>query len=75
MSVEWSDSDQMILLTPASSFGPPDMAGIEISVPTGQPVVTSQVPNQVATNISANATNPSIIGTNQVASGPPTHHE
>ena len=44
-------------------------------VPTGQPVVISQVPTQAATNISANITNPLINGTNQGASGHPTHHE
>ena len=75
MSVEWMDSVQMILLTPVSSFGPPDMAGIEMPVPAGQPVVTSQVPTQVTTNISVNVTNPLINGTNQGASGHPTQHE
>ena len=44
MSADWTDSDQMILLTPESSLGPLGMAGIEMPVPTGQPVVTSQVP-------------------------------
>ena len=56
-----------------SSFGPPDMAGIEI--PTGQPVVISQVPTHAATNISVNVTNPVINGTNQDASGHTTCHE
>ena len=65
----------MIPLTPASSFGPLDMAGVEMPVPTGQPVVISQVPTQAATNISANATSPSINGTNQGASGHPSCHE
>ena len=51
------------------------MAGIEMPVSTGQLVVTSQVTTQVATNISANATNPLIIGTNQGAVGCPTHHD
>ena len=75
MSVEQLDSDQMILLTPVNSFGPPDMASVEMPVPTGQLVVTSQVPIQAATNISVNITNPLINGTNQGASGHPTHHE
>ena len=64
MSVEKLDSDKMFLLTPTSSFGPLDMAFVEMPVLTGQPVVTSQVPNQVATNISANITNLLVNGTN-----------
>ena len=75
MSVEQLDSDQMIPLTPISSFGHLDMAGIEIPVPTGKLVVTSQVPTQAATNISANVTNPLINGTNQGTGGCPTSHE
>ena len=75
MSIEQSDSDQVVLLTPVSSVGPQDMAGTETYVPTGQLVVTSQVPIQVATDISANVTNPLINGTNQGANGHPTHHE
>ena len=69
------DSNQMILLTTVSSLGPLDMAGIEIPVSVGQPAVTSMVPTQAATNISANITNPLIHGTNQGAGGHPTHHE
>ena len=58
MSVEQSDSDQMVLLTPASSFGPTDTVGaIETPLSTGQLVVTSQVPTQAMTNTSANANN------------------
>ena len=66
------------------------MTSIDMSVPTGQLVVTSQVPTQAATNISVNVTNPLINaatnisvnvtnplinGTNQSASGHPTYHE
>ena len=51
------------------------MASIEMPVPAGQPVVTSQVPTQAATNISANVTNPLINGTNQGAGGFATYHE
>ena len=75
MSVEQSDSDQTVLLTPMCSFGPLDMAGIEMPMPAGQLLVTSQVPTKAATNISANITNPLINGTNQGAGGHPTHHE
>ena len=75
MSVEQMDSDQMILLFPASSFGPLDMASIETPIPTEQSVVTIQVPTQVTTNISVNVTNPLINGTNLGASGHPTCHE
>ena len=75
MSVEHLDTDQMILLTPASSFGLPDMASIETPVPAGQPVVTIQVPIQASTNISVNVTYPLIDGTNQGARGCHTCHE
>ena len=75
MSVELSDSEQMMLLTPMGSFGPPDMAGVETHVPTRQPVVTSQVPIQVSTYISVNVTNPLVNGTNQGACGCPSHHK
>ena len=44
MSVEWMDSEQTILLTPVSSFGPPDTASVKMPVPTGQLVITIQVP-------------------------------
>ena len=75
MLVEQADSDQMTLLTPMSSFGPPDMAGVVMPVPIGQPVITSQVPTQTATNISVNVTNPLDNGTNQGACGCLTSHE
>ena len=71
MSVEQLDSDQTIPLTPVSSFGPPNMAGVEMPVPTGQPVVIHWVSTQGATNIIVNINNPLINGTNQVASGHP----
>ena len=77
MSVEESDSDHTLPLTPAISFGPPDTVAIDMTVYTGQPVVTSQVPTQVMTNPSISATNPFVTNTttNQGASGCPTHHE
>ena len=74
MSVEQSDSDQMIPLTPMSSFGPPDMAGVVTPVPREQPVVISQVPTKTATTISVNVTNPLVDGTNQGVCGHLTHH-
>ena len=43
--------------------------------PTGQPVITNQVPTQTATNISANITNPLVNSTNQDTCGHPTDHE
>ena len=72
MLVEQLDSDQMILLTPMSSFRPPDTASVVTPVPIGQLVITSQVPTQAATSIGANVTNPLINGTNLGASGQPT---
>ena len=75
MSVEQMDSAQMIPLTPAGSFGPPDMACIEMPRPTGQLVVTSQVTTQVTTYISVDITNPLFNCTNQGAGGHPTFHE
>ena len=48
---------------------------VEMPVPAGQLVATSQVPTQIATNISANIADPFINGTNQGASGHPTCHE
>ena len=65
----------MILLTPTSLFGPQDMASIKMPMPTIQPVVTSQVPHQAATNNSVNVTNPLINGTYQGAGGHPTGYE
>ena len=63
---------------PASSFRPLDTAAIDMTVSTGQPVVTSEVPTQVMTNPSINATNPFVktmnTSTNQGASGCPTCH-
>ena len=70
MSVEQSDSDQMILL-PLWVLLDLDVASVDTPVPAGQPVVTSQVPTQAVTSISANITNPLINGTNQGASGCP----
>ena len=58
MSIDQSDSDHTLPLTPASSFGPLDTVAIDTAVPTGQLVVTSQVPTQATTYTSANATNP-----------------
>ena len=75
MLIQWLDSDQTIPLTPMSSFGPPDMASVVMSMPTGQPVIISQVPTQTATNINVNITDLLVDGTNQGASGCPTHHE
>ena len=77
MSVEQLDSDHTLPLTPASSFGSLDMVAIDITVSTGQMVMTSQVPTQVMTNLSVNATNPFVMNTstNQGASGCPTCHE
>ena len=51
------------------------MASIEMPMPTSQPLVTSQVPHQAATNNSVNVTNPLINGTNQGAGGHPTGYE
>ena len=72
MSVEQSDSDHTLPLTPASSFGPPDMIAIDMAVSTGQQMVTSQVHTQVMNNTSVNATNPlpMITSTNQGAIEP-----
>ena len=75
MLVEQSDTEQTIPLTPMSCSGPLDTADVVIPVPTGQPVITNQVPTQTATNISANITNPLVNSTNQDACGHPTHHE
>ena len=58
MSIEQSDSDHTLPLPPASSYRPLGMITIDTVVSTGQLVVTSQVPTQVMTNSSANATNP-----------------
>ena len=74
---EQSNSDHTLSLTPASSFRPLDMVTNNMAVFTGQLVVTSQVPTQVKTNISVNATNPftMITSSNQGAGGHPTCHE
>ena len=63
MSIKWSDSDQTLPLTPISSFETLDMVAIYVAMSVGQPVVTNQVPNQVMTNPSVNATNHSIVKT------------
>ena len=75
--VNQTDLKNTLSLTPASSFGPPDMATIDMTVSTEQPAVTSQVPTQVMTNPSVNATNPFVMNASTVqgASGCPAHHE
>ena len=75
MSVDWMDPDQTVPQTPMSSFVSLDMVSIETPMPTGQPVITSQVPTQATTKISTNVTNPLINSTNQDACGHPTHYE
>ena len=75
MSVDWLDSNHTVMLTSMSSFRPPEMARIEMPVSTAQQVVTSQGPTKMATNISANATNPLSNSTNCGAGGHPTCHE
>ena len=77
MSINQLDSDHTLPLSPASSSGAPDTVAIDITVSTGQPVVTSQVPTQVMTNPSISATNPFVTNanTNHGTSGHPTHHE
>ena len=77
MSIEQSDSNHTLPLTPTSSFRPPDMVVVKMTVSTVQPVVTSQVPTQVMTNISKNATNPfpMINSTTPSVGGHPTFHE
>ena len=76
MTIEWTDSDQTLPLTPVSSFGPPDMVTIDMDISAGQ-VVTNQVPTPVTTNPNVNTTNHSIVNTstNQDAGGHPIHHE
>ena len=51
MSIEWSDSDHILPLTPASSFRPLDVVTINMAMSTIQSVVTSQVPTQVMTKL------------------------
>ena len=77
MSIEQSDSDHTLPLTPTSCFGPPDLVTIDMALSTGHPVVTSQVPTQVMTHTSVAATNPFVMATNihQVNGGHPTHYE
>ena len=77
MSIEQSDSDHTVPLTPVSSFRPLDTVTIDTAMSTGHPVVKSQVPTQVTTNTSINATKPfiTITSTNQGASGHPIHLE
>ena len=58
-----------------SSFRPLDIASVAMPVPTGQLVITSQVPAQTATNISVTITNHLVEGTNQDVCGCPTCHE
>ena len=77
MSIKQSDSNHTLPLTPASSFAPLDMVAIDMTLSTGQLVVTSQVPTQVMPNPVINTTNTFVTNasTNQGASGHPTHHE
>ena len=77
MSIEHTDSDQTLPLTPVSSFRPPDMVTINMATSAGQPVVTNQIPNPVMTSPNVNATNHSIVNTstNWGASGYFIHHE
>ena len=56
MSVEQSDSYQMILLALVSSVGHLDMASVEMPMPVKQLLVISHVPTLAATNISTNVT-------------------
>ena len=58
-----------------SSFRPSDMASVEMPVPTGQLVITIQVPIQATTNINTKDTNPLVNATNKGACGHPTYHE
>ena len=55
--IKWTDSNQTLPLTPISSFGLPVTVTISMGISAGQPVMPSQVPNQVMTNPSLNATN------------------
>ena len=77
MSIIRSDYDHTLPLTPASFFTPLDTVAIDTTIPTGQLVVTGQVPTHVMINTSVNATNPflRITRTNQGVGGYPTHHE
>ena len=43
MSIEQTDFDHMLPLTPVSSFRPPDTVAINRAASTGQPVVTNLV--------------------------------
>ena len=76
MSIEWSDSDQTLALTPVSSFGPLGTVTIDMAVFAGWPVVNCQVLIQVMTDPNVNATNHSAANTstNQGAIGHPIHH-
>ena len=69
------DSEQMILLIPMTSFGPLDMASIEMPRFTGQLIVISQAPTKVTTNITVHVTNILANVTNQSVSGCPIYHE
>ena len=77
MLVRQSDSDQTLPLTPASSFGHPDMVALDMAVSIGQTLVTSQVSTQMKVNISTIVPNPltTFTSTNQGTGGHFTHHE
>ena len=50
MSIIQSDSDQTLLPTPISPFGPLDTVAIDMATSAGQPAVTNQVSNQAMNN-------------------------
>ena len=75
MSVEQLDSDQMIPLTPMSSFGHLDIAGVVMPVPTGQPVITNQVPTETATKLVQTLLTLWLMVLTRMHCGHQTHHE
>ena len=77
MSIEQSNSDLTLPLTPISSFGALALVILNMAMSVGHPVVTSQVPTQVTTNTSIAATNPLLTTTNinQGTGSHSTHHD